>query len=426
MHQSTTAARLAPRVEPPGPHHGIGFREFVGLIAALMATNALAIDTMLPALPDIASSLGVHDEPSRGWIITAFILGFGAAQIVYGPIADRVGRRPVLIGGLACYVLFGLGAASATSFAALLAFRVLQGFAVAATRVVTISVVRDCYGGRRMARVTSLAYMVFLAVPVLAPSIGQFMLAFMPWRGLFLGLSAYGALVLTWLCLRLPETLHRDYRRPIDPETIGRAIALTARDRQSRGYAVAQGMVNGALLGFINSLQPIFADIFERPHLMPTVFAGTAGMMMLASLLNARIVERVGARRVSHGAILGYLAIELVHLGIVLSGHETIATFAVCQGAAMFCFGLSFGNFGALAMEPMAAVAGTAASTQGCFVTVLGGLFGYAVGAAFDRTTLPMTLGFVVAGVLALAAILATERGRLFRPQQRDLAPAGG
>ena len=189
-------------------------------------------------------------------------------------------------------------------------------------------------------------------------------------------------------------------------------------DRQSRGYAIAQAMVNGALLGFINSLQPIFADIFRVPHLMPAVFAGTAGMMMLASLLNARLVERLGSRRMSHGAVLGLLAVEIVHLGIVLSGGETIASFAICQGAAMFCFGLSFGNFGALAMEPLAAVAGTAASTQGCFVTVLGGLFGYAIGAAFDRTTLPMTLGFVVAGVLALAAILVTERGRLFRPQQ--------
>ncbi|WP_419825398.1 multidrug effflux MFS transporter [Sphingomonas sp.] len=420
MHQTTVAQRLAPRVEPPGPHQGIGFREFVGLVAALMATNALAIDTMLPALPNIASSLGVHEEASRGWIITAFIMGFGAAQIMYGPLADRIGRRPVLIGGLACYVLFGAGAACATSFGMLLAFRVAQGFAVAATRVVTISVVRDCYSGRQMARVTSLAYMVFLAVPVLAPSIGQFMLAFMPWRGLFLGLAAYGALVLTWLLLRLPETLHPDYRRPIDPRTIRRAIAVTVADRQSRGYAIAQAMVNGALLGFINSLQPIFADIFRVPHLMPTVFAGTAGMMMLASLLNARVVERLGSRRMSHGAILGFLVVELVHLGIVLSDSETIASFAICQGAAMFCFGLSFGNFGALAMEPLAAVAGTAASTQGCFVTVLGGLFGYTIGAAFDRTTLPMTLGFVIAGVLALAAILVTERGRLFRPQHAD------
>jgi DHA1 family bicyclomycin/chloramphenicol resistance-like MFS transporter len=274
-----------------------------------------------------------------------------------------------------------------------------------------------------MARVTSLAYMVFLSVPVLAPSLGQFMLGFMPWRGLFAGLAVYGALVLLWLWLRLPETLHREYRRPIDPATIARAVALTARTRQSLGYAWAQAMVNGALLGFINSIQPIFADLFRAPRLMPAIFSSIAGTMILASLINARIVERVGARRVSHGAIIGYLAIELVHLGIVLLGKETIVSFAVCQGAAMFCFGLSFGNFGALAMEPMASVAGTAASVQGCFVTIVGGLFGYLVGATFDRTTMPMTMGFVVAGVLALAAILATERGRLFRPQQRDPVP---
>lgn len=415
MHATSSAA--GPHVAGGGPHPGIGFREFVAIVAALMAGNALAIDTMLPALPQIGAALGVTSEDQQVWIITAYVLGFGAAQIVYGPLSDRLGRRPVLLASLLAYAVFGIGAALSRSFAEMLAFRALDGAAIAATRVVTISVVRDCYGGRQMARVTSLAFMVFLIVPVLAPSLGQIIMTFVSWRGLFGMLAAYGALVFAWTWFRLPETLHPDFRRAIDLRTIGAAVATTVADRQSRGYMLAQAVVNGALLGFISSVQPIFADLFRAPARMPLVFAGIAGMMAAGSLLNSRLVELVGTRRLSHGAIIAFIVIEAGHLVVAGGGYETLPSFALFQGAAMFCFGLMFGNFGAMAMERLAAIAGTAASTQGAVVTVIGALLGYAIGAAFDGTTIPMTAGFAGGGVAALLLVLATERGRLFRPQ---------
>jgi DHA1 family bicyclomycin/chloramphenicol resistance-like MFS transporter len=417
MDGSSSIERMAPHVAVAGPHAGIGFREFVTMIAAMMAMNALAIDTMLPALPQIGSSLGVMDENRRQWIVTTFLLGFGIAQIVYGPLSDRFGRRPMLLGGMACYALFSIGSALSSSFEMLLVFRALQGVAMAATRVVTISTVRDCYGGRQMARVMSLIFMVFLAVPVLAPSIGQLIMLVFPWRGLFAALAGYAVVVLAWATLRLPETLHPEYRRKVDFATVWGAVRRTLTTRQAVGYMTAQTIISGALYGFINSVQQIFADSFHAPRMMPIVFASIAGMMGVASLTNARVVERLGTRRVSHTALIGFVTIEILHLGVALAGRETLVTFAVFQALAMFCFGLSMSNFGAMAMEPLAAIAGTAASVQGFITTVGGALVGFAIGQHFDGTTIPMTAGFALAGVVGLGIVFATEGGRLFRPR---------
>ncbi|NIJ33973.1 multidrug effflux MFS transporter [Sphingomonas oligoaromativorans] len=417
MDGTSHAEQMNPAVAKPGPHAGIGFREFVGIVASMMAMVALAIDTMLPALPAIGTSLGIVQENERQLIVTAFLLGLGSAQLIYGPLSDRFGRRPLLLFGTGAYVLFSIGVALAPSFGVLLAFRLLQGMSVAATRVVTISVVRDCYGGRQMARVMSLAFMVFLAIPVMAPSIGQFFLLFLPWRGLFWVLAAYGLFVLTWLTTRLPETLHPEYRRPVDVASIFSAIRRSLTARQAVGYMLAQTVISGALYGFINSVQQIFADAFHAPRLMPLVFAAIAGMMALASLINSRIVEKLGTRRVSHSALLGFVAIELGHFLIAWTGHETLLSFALFQATAMFCFGLSMANFGAMAMEPLAEVAGTAASVQGFVTTVGGALLGFGIGQSFDGTSLPMTAGFAVAGVVGLGIVFATEGGRLFHPR---------
>jgi len=417
MDGTTPDAQMAPHVAAAGPHAGIGFREFVALTAALMALVGLSIDTMLPALPAIGSSLGEPDGDRQQLIVTVLLLGLGLGQIAYGPISDRVGRRPVLIGSAGAYVLFSIGASLAPSFDALLAFRLLQGLSIAATRVVAVSMVRDCYSGRQMARVMSLSFMVFLAVPVLAPSIGQVIMLVFPWRGLFGSIAGFGVIVLVWLVLRVPETLHPEYRRPIDARSIGAAMARALTTRQALGYMLVQMIIQGALYGFLNSVQLIFADGFHLPKWMPTVFAVIAGGMAAASLLNSRIVERLGTRRVSHSALLGFIAIELLHAVIVLAGAESVWSFVACQVLAMFCFGLSMSNFGAMAMEPLASIAGTAASVQGVVVTTGGALIGLFIGQRFDGTTMPVTLGFAGAGIIGLVIILITEGGRLFKPR---------
>ena len=407
--------------EAATPHPGMGFKEFVGLIAALMATNALGVDTMLPALQQIGTALGVGNANENQWIVTAYLLGFGVAQIFYGTLIDRYGRKPVLLWGMAGYVLGSLAVAGAGSFSLVLAARALQGVAAAVSRVVAVSIVRDCYAGRLMARVMSISFIVFLGVPVLAPSIGQLIMLVAPWRWVFVWLAAFGFAVLVWVALRLPETLHEEDRTPIALGNIARSFGLVLTNRLWLGYSLAMTFIIGALVGFINSGQQVFLDVFRLPRLFPTIFGLIAGFIAIASIVNARLVERLGMRLLSHAALLGFIAIAFIHALVAFFGFETIWSFAILQSAMMFCFGLLAGNFGAIAMEPVGHVAGTAASAQGFLTTVGGAVIGFLIGQSFNGSDVPLTLGFAASGLLTLAAVLVTERGRLFH-RSADMA----
>lgn len=394
---------------------GPGFPEFVCLIACLMALNALAIDSMLPALPDIGNALGVARENDRQWIITAYLLGFGVAQIFYGPLADRYGRKPVLMIGVGLYALFGLLAALAPTFELLILARVGSGIGAAGLRVLAVSIVRDRYEGRTMARVMSLSFLVFLGVPIIAPSLGAAILHVAPWHWIFGVLATAGVLVMAWAAIRLPETLHVENRLPIQPARIGAAFREALTERQSLGYTLAMTAITAALFGFLNSSQSIFEHVFHAADLFPLIFAAVAGGIAAASLLNATFVERFGSRLISHAALLGFIAMAAIHATVSATGHETLWTFAVLQALTMFCFGFIAGNFGAMAMEKMGHIAGTASSAQGFLSTTLGSIAGFLIGQQFAGTATPMLIGFTVMGLLALVAVLFAERGKLFR-----------
>jgi DHA1 family bicyclomycin/chloramphenicol resistance-like MFS transporter len=404
-------------------HPGMGFKQFVALIAAMMATNALSIDAMLPALPDIGRALGIVSENERQWVVTAYLLGFGAAQLVYGPLADRFGRKPVLVVGLVLYTAFTLVATFAGSLGTMIAARALQGLGAASTRVLAIAIVRDCYSGRRMARVMSLTFVVFLAAPIVAPSLGQVITLFVSWHWIFLVLAAFGAAILVWAMARLPETMHPEDRSPLSLAAVGRAFRLALTTRMAVGYMLASTVMIGALFGFINSAQQVFSEALDSPRLFVFVFALVASFMAGASLLNSRIVERIGMRRVSHGALLGYITFAVIHAGVALSGHETIWTFVALQPCMMFCFGLVGSNFNAMAMEPLGHIAGTGSSVQGFVTTTGGAVIGFGIGQLYNGTTVPMTLGFALCGIAALVIVLATERWRVFGTSQPTPLP---
>lgn len=394
---------------------GPGFAEFVCLIAIMMAMNALAIDAMLPALPHIGEDLGVVNENTRQWVITAYLLGFGGAQLFYGPLADRFGRRPILFIGIGLYVGFSILAAFAQSFEWLILSRIGMGLGSAATRVLAVSIVRDRYSGRTMARVMSLSFLVFLGVPILAPTVGQLIMLVAPWRWIFGFFALFGGSFLLWAALRLPETLHPEDRMPIKVKRIAGAFGQALTSRIGMGYTLAMTAISGALFAFINSSQQIFFDVFKSPGLFTTVFAMVAGGIALASVLNSRMVEKLGSRLIAHTALFGFIGFSLLHAAIAYAGHDSLWVFAALQACKMFCFGFIAGNFGSMAMEPMGHIAGTAASAQGFISTIGGALLGFWIGQHFDGTTVPMTVGFAVLGVVALLLVLGAEKGRLFK-----------
>lgn len=380
-----------------------GRKEFVFLIAALMASNALGIDAMLPALPAIGEALGVSDENRRQLVITFYMLGFGGAQLAYGPIADRFGRKHLLIGCMILYACFAALSGLASSFVLLLVARTLHGVAAAGTRVLVVAVVRDRFEGAAMAQVMSTAMIVFMMAPVLAPSLGQAVLAVGSWRHIFIALALYALALAVWGGLRLPETLAHAARRPLSAGSIGSAVAQTLSDRVSIGNTAAMTVTFGALLGFINSVQQVVFDVFQKPALIGIAFACIAMPMALSSYLNSRLVMRFGSRRLLLIALGAFTSFAAVHLVAILTVGETIWSFVALQALTMGCFGLVGSNAGALAMEPVGHIAGTASALQGLLSTIGAALIGLVIGQMFDGTTLPLVAGFVICGALGLA-----------------------
>lgn len=406
----------------PTPTRMPGKKEFVVLIAGLMAANALAIDAMLPALPAIGEALGVATDNRRQLVITAYLLGFGGAQLFYGPFADRFGRKTLLISCMLFYALFGALAGLAGSMDLLLAARFMQGVAAGGTRVLVVAIVRDRFHGSAMAQVMSLVMIVFMFVPVVAPTIGQGILMIGSWRHIFIALAAYGLALALWGGIRMPETLAVADRRPLSAASIGAAARETLGNRASIGNTIASTLAFGGLFAFIGSIQQIVFDVFGRPALIGLVFACIAGPMALSSYANSRLVMRLGARRLLLLALGALTIVSLAHLGVVLILGETLWVFVFLQALTLACFGLVGANAGALAMEPVGHIAGTASAVQGLIGTTGGALIGLAIGQMFDGTTMPLVAGFAICGALALlAAIWANPRERA-APGQADAA----
>jgi DHA1 family bicyclomycin/chloramphenicol resistance-like MFS transporter len=400
-------------------HAPMGFPEFVVIVAAIMALNPLALDLMLPALPDVGAAFRI-DNPNRvQTVLSVFLTGFGLGQFAMGPLSDRYGRRPILLGGLIVYGIASVLALIAPSFETLLLARALQGLGTSATRVIATSIVRDCYTGHRMASVMSLAMMIFIAVPVIAPSLGQAIMLAAEWHGIFVALLVYGAAMLAWIALRLPETLPAEKRRSLAVRELAGNYLYTLTTRQTLGYALGAGCVQGILFGYVFSSQQIFTEVYHLGRLFPLAFAAVAIGIAGAGFLNSRIVGRFGMRAISHGALIAQVIIATVLLGAALADRVPLWLFMTLAAANLFAFGLIFSNFSALAMEPQGHIAGTASSLFGSITTLFGIVIGYAIGQSYNGTLVPFALGSLFATALALVIVLAVEKGRLFAPYHR-------
>jgi DHA1 family bicyclomycin/chloramphenicol resistance-like MFS transporter len=401
-----------------------GAREMTVMLAGLMALNAFAIDAMVPALPAIGRSLGVVEENHRQLVVVVYFAGFASTQLLWGPLADRFGRKPVLALGIGFYLLFALLCAFAASFPLLIAGRFAMGASAAVTRVLVVAMVRDLFEAEAMARVMSLVFMTFMLVPVLAPNIGQAILAVASWRAIFLVLAGYGLAMLAWSSWRLPETLHPEFRRALTWHEMSGAIVETVRDPLSRGYTLALTVTFSALVAYIASIQQIVFDVFGEGRLIGLVFAAIAAPMALASWLNSRFVGRFGLRRVGHSAAVVFALVTALHAAIGLSGRETLPLFIVMQGLAMASFAFTSSNLGTLAMERMAPIAGTASSVQGVVGTLGAAIVGFAIGQAFDGSVVPYLVGCAGCAIVAVAIIALTEPKRLFAPIRIDSGEA--
>ncbi len=397
------------------PAWKLGPREFVGLMAMLQALQALAIDSMLPALARISHDLGATSDNQRQLVVGLFLIFAGIGSLIPGTLADRFGRRPVVMGCIASYVLLTIAAALVTSFNALLVTRALLGLASAGLTVLPPAIIRDRYEGDRMARLQSSISMVFMIVPMIAPTLGQAVLLVAGWRWIFGMMAALGSVVLLWTWLRLPETLHPGHREIIHPVEMVRSMHRILTTRSAIGYVLGMALIQGALFGYINSAQQLVAEHFGAGTRFPLIFGGMALTMATTAFINSRIVERFGARRVSQSALIVYIFASLIQLALAGSGHETLWSFVPVMTVNMCLMGFVGANFGSIAMQPFARGAGAAASAQAFIRMVLAAVLGSLIGQAYDGSARPLAVALLSAGTVAMLLVLFSERGRLFR-----------
>lgn len=388
--------------------------EFIALMALTFSLIAMSIDSMLPALGDIARDLGAGNPNDRQFVLTAFFAGLTLGQFIYGPISDSTGRKPAMYAGFACFIAGGLICAFTTDFSVMIMGRVLQGFGAAGPRIVGTAMVRDLYAGRAMARVMSFVMAVFIMVPILAPSIGQLILLVADWRAIFFGLVLVGILNFTWLALRRAETLEPTARAPLSLRHILRAAREAIGNRITLGYTIATGFIFGAFISYLGMSQQIFQDQYDAGKLFAVYFGVLAAGIGCASFTNATLVTRFGMRTLSKLALrvaclwsLGFLAIAFL-----LGGHPPLWFFLVFMVVLFFCNGLLFGNYNALAMEPMGHIAGVAAAVIGAGSSLIAVVAGTLIGRLYDGTVIPLVAGFTAMQVAAFLVTEWAERGR--------------
>ncbi|MDH3693957.1 MAG: multidrug effflux MFS transporter [Gammaproteobacteria bacterium] len=384
-------------------------------MALMISLVALSIDAMLPALGQIATDLGVRNANDRQLVISVLFLGLAFGQLIYGPVSDSVGRKPPIYVGFVIFMLGCVISIFAATFTTMLVGRFLQGVGAAGPRIVTIALVRDQYEGNDMAKIMSLIMAVFILVPAIAPSIGQGILLVAHWRVIFVVFFALAVIALLWFAARQPETLSARKRRPFSLSQLSSAVYETCTNRIAICYTIAAGLIFGAFVGYLTTAQQIFQEQYDLGKQFPLYFAVLALVIGAASYVNSHYVKRYGMKRLSWMALTFLTAVSLffVFFAYVYSGYPPLWLLMAYLCLIFFAVGILFGNFNAMAMEPLGHIAGLAAAVIATFTTLISLLFGVVIGQAYNQTVMPLVIGFAVLGVLSVGVFLIAEKGKV-------------
>lgn len=390
-------------------------RELVVMLAFSQALQALAIDAILPALGEVSRELAVTDPNRQQLVVGLFLIGIALGSLIPGTLADRFGRRPVLLGSvISCSVIGGLCALS-RDFTMLLVLRFLGGLLSGGLSAVGSAILRDRFEGDRMASTQSLIFVIFMVVPMVAPTIGQGILLFAGWRWIFGFTAVLGLAVGTWIALRLPESLPAHRRLPISAGRIFGSTREVLLSRESIGYVLSAALTQGIMWGYIQSCSQLLGEHFGAGRSFPLLFGGMAVFMAASNFTNSRIVTRFGARRTGHTALIVYLLAALGQFWLAHRGNETLWQFVPLWTISMICGGFTGANFSSIAMQPFSRIAGAASSLQLFIRMIIASVIGAMIGQSYDNSARPLSTAMVLASIASLLLILYSERGRLFR-----------
>ena len=390
------------------PH--VPMREFTILMALLISIVAISIDALLPALGMISKDLQMSHPNQAQYVIVFLFVGMAIGQLVCGPASDAMGRKKVLYLGIALYLAGSLLCFFANSLDMILAGRFIQGLGVSGPYVSAVSIVRDKYSGRDMARVMSLIMMIFIMVPAIAPSLGQAILFFASWRYIFLLYIIYSIIISLWLFFRLEETLPVERRIPFSMANIVSGFKDVVGNRATVSYTICMGICFGSFIGYLNSSQQIFQTQFDTGKLFTVYFGCLALVLGVASLVNARLVVKLGMRYICIRSILCIIISSLIFLGVNLLMDVHLWMFLLYAGILFFSLGLMFGNLNSLAMEPMGDIAGIASAIIGSASSVMSMCLGALIGQLYNNTLIPLISGFLILGIFSFLIMLYAEK----------------
>jgi DHA1 family bicyclomycin/chloramphenicol resistance-like MFS transporter len=385
---------------------------FIILMASFMASVAISIDAMLPALKSIGESLNVADINHTQYIIVSIFAGMAAGQLVCGPLSDALGRKKILYAGLALYALGSLVCLFSQSLTVMLAGRLLQGLGVSGPYVSAIAIIRDKCSGSEMARVMSLVMMIFIIVPSLAPALGQAILLFLTWRYIFALLFLVAVALAARVYFGLEETLPPEKRLPFDAAHIKAGFREVFSSRVTACHTVCMGLIFGGFTGYLNSTRQIFQDLFQTGKLFSLYFGGLALIFGVSSLLNAQIVRKVGMRHLCRYAVTAVIASSAVFLVYCSTSGAQLWPFLIYASVLYFAMGLMFGNLNAIAMEPMGHIAGIASAVIGSTSSIISLCLGALIGQLFNGTLVPVTTGFLVLGIGCFLVLRMADAGQ--------------
>lgn len=377
--------------------------EFVVLMAALMSIVALSIDAVLPALPDIGTYLNVTDTTDNPKLITSIFLGLGIGQLLFGPLSDSFGRKPIVYIGFIVFLIASVICATTKSFEIMLLGRVLQGVGLASPRTMCIAMVRDSYSGDYMAKILSVVVMIFILVPVIAPTLGQFLMQHYHWHSIFYFNLGFGILVMLWFWLRQPETLKDKYRITYRLSIFKTGTIAFFKIKPAVIYTLLSGLITGSFMVYLSTSQRIFEQQYNMKEEFPLIFASLAISVGLSTFLNSQLVVRFGMKKIVHTAMLGFILTSL--LFVFVYNFNTKPSIEILLGffaIQFFTIGFLFGNLRALAMEPMGHIAGIGSALNGFISTVMAVPIANYIGKFVIDSVTPLFIGFSICGIISL------------------------
>ncbi|WP_375237941.1 multidrug effflux MFS transporter [Aurantibacter sp.] len=381
--------------------------EFIVLMALLMSIVALSIDALLPALPYIGIDLGVTDLKKHQQLITMIFLGLGFGQLLFGPLSDSYGRKPMVYIGFSVFAIGSFICVTTKNFELIILGRILQGIGLSSPRTISIAMVRDLYSGDYMAKLLSIIVMFFILIPIIAPSLGQFILNHYNWKAIFNFNLIFGFLVILWFALRQPETLTTEKKIPFKPSIFISGTKAFFKQKKSVAFTLISGFITGSFMVYLSTSQHIFQVQYELGELFPYVFASTAFAVGFATFSNSQLVMRFGSFNIAFYAAIAYFIISLLYVMLFSSGENphlyVILTFFLLQ---FFAVGFLFGNLRSLAMEPLGHIAGIGAAINGFISTILAVPIADYIGSFVTTSALPLFIGFTFFGLLSVLTFI--------------------